>query len=160
MAAVGFDAAVARVLESEGYYSNDPRDAGGETKYGISKRAYPSVDIASLTLDGAKAIYRRDYWDALRCDELPPRIAFALFDSAVNSGRGPALKWLQQALNVAADGAIGPVTIQAAKQAAGDVEGVLMRFYGYRLRMLTDLATWPSFSRGWVRRVARDLIGG
>lgn len=157
---MSFDDAVARLLGEEGGYTNDSRDAGGETKYGISRAAYPSVDIASLTLDGAKAIYKRDYWDALRCDELPPRIAAALFDSAVNSGRGPATRWLQQALNVTADGVIGPATIQAAKQAAGDAEGVLMRFFGYRLRMLADLATWPAFGRGWARRVARNLISG
>lgn len=160
MAQLTFDKAFERLMGEEGGYVNDSRDPGGETAYGISKRAYPSVDIAALTLDGAKAIYRRDYWDAMRCDELPERIAAALFDSGVNSGRAPAVRWLQQALNVTADGVIGPQTIQAARQAAGDVDGVLMRFYGYRLRMLADLATWPSFGRGWARRVARNLITG
>ena len=110
---MSFATAIERVLSEEGGYVNDIRDAGGETKYGISKRAYPSVDIASLTLDDAKAIYKRDYWDACRCDELPDRIAAALFDSAVNSGRGPAVKWLQQALNVTADGVIGTMTAAA-----------------------------------------------
>ena len=157
---MSFDTAIERVLAEEGGYTDDARDAGGRTKYGISQSAYPSVDIANLTMDDAKAIYRRDYWDACRCDELPDRIAAALFDSAVNSGRAPASKWLQQALNVTADGVIGPQTIQAARQAAGDVDGVLMRFYGYRLRMLSDLATWPAFGRGWARRVARNLISG
>jgi len=74
----------------EGGYVNDPRDPGGETKYGISKRAYPDEDIQNLSLERAKELYRRDYWDALGLDGSPWNIAYPLFDCAVNQGPGYA----------------------------------------------------------------------
>ena len=79
-----FDTAVTAVLSYEGGYVNDPNDPGGETNWGISKRAYPNLDIRNLTRDRAIQIYRRDYWDSLGCDQFPPAIVIALFDSAVN----------------------------------------------------------------------------
>ena len=82
-----FDAAFLLVVGEEGGYVNDPRDPGGETKYGISKRAYPALDIANLTLDQAKAIYRKDYWDALELGTKPWSIALLQFDAAVNQGQ-------------------------------------------------------------------------
>lgn len=91
-----FDQAVGMVLKHEGGYVNDPTDPGGETKYGISKRAYPKVDIASLTVDGAKAIYKRDYWDAIGADQLPPNVRYAAFDTAVNMGVGVAKRFLSE----------------------------------------------------------------
>ncbi|KWT77357.1 glycosyl hydrolase 108 family protein [Candidatus Magnetominusculus xianensis] len=65
-----YTAAVRFVLDAEGGYVNDPDDPGGETKYGISKRAYPSLDIKSLTIEDAKRLYRRDYWGRASCDAL------------------------------------------------------------------------------------------
>lgn len=91
-----FDQAVGMVLKHEGGYVNDPVDPGGETKYGISKRAYPKVDIAGLTVDGAKAIYKRDYWDAIGADQLPANVRYAAFDTAVNMGVGVARKFLKE----------------------------------------------------------------
>lgn len=91
-----FDQAVGMVLKHEGGYVNDPVDPGGETKYGISKRAYPKVDIKGLTVDGAKAIYKRDYWDAVGGDSLPPNVRYAAFDTAVNMGVGVAKKFLKE----------------------------------------------------------------
>ena len=81
-----FDRAINRILAHEGGYVNDRFDPGGETRYGISKRAYPSVDIKNLTRDGAKALYHRDYWQAIQGDELHPAIAFQVMDAAVNHG--------------------------------------------------------------------------
>ena len=78
-----FDNAFDRVIGHEGGYVNNSKDPGGETKYGISKRAYPTLDIKSLTLADAKAIYKRDYWDRAQCDALPPGVAFDVFDAAV-----------------------------------------------------------------------------
>lgn len=80
----GFAAALELLLHFEGGYVNDPNDAGGETKYGISKRAYPNLDIASLTKSDAAEIYLRDYWDACRCSEMPEPLSLSVFDYAVN----------------------------------------------------------------------------
>ncbi|AMQ65905.1 lysozyme [Stenotrophomonas phage vB_SmaS-DLP_6] len=91
-----FDQAVGMVLKHEGGYVNDPVDPGGETKYGISKRAYPKVDIKGLTVDGAKAIYKRDYWDAVGGDSLPANVRYAAFDTAVNMGVGVAKRFLKE----------------------------------------------------------------
>lgn len=85
-----FDAAFQVVVGIEGGYVNDPLDPGGETKYGISKRAYPNLNIANLTLEDAKAIYRRDYWDRCACDTMPWERAICVFDCAVNEGPGVA----------------------------------------------------------------------
>lgn len=154
---MSFDDAFRRTLSHEGATSDHPSDPGGLTKWGISQRAYPNLDIASLTLEKARQIYRLDYWDALRLGDLPDAIAAEVFDAAVNSGRRPAVMWLQRALHVNADGVIGPVTIAAAKRA--DPAVIAAKINGHRLSHLTDLSTWPTFGRGWARRVASNLIG-
>lgn len=152
-----FDEAFRRVIGEEGGYTNDPRDPGGETRWGISKRAHPELDIATLSLEGARSLYRAEYWDAHRLSELPDRIAIAVFDGAVNSGAPAAIGWLQRALGAPSTGDMDDHTIAAAREAT-DPSGVLMRYWGHRLRFLADLATWPAFGRGWARRVARGLL--
>ena len=109
-----FDDAFDKLIGHEGGYVYDPRDPGGETKYGISKRAYPDLNIQSLTLDQAKAMYRKDYWDKLRLQELPEAIRYSLFETAVNAGIKQAVTLLQRAAGVAEDGVIGRVTIAEA----------------------------------------------
>ncbi len=94
-----FDRAIAFVLKWEGGYVNDPRDPGGETKYGISKRAHPSVDICALTEDAAKEIYRKDYWLKAGCDKLEWPLCLVHFDTAVNMGCGRAMDFKGRALN-------------------------------------------------------------
>lgn len=155
-----FDQAFDTTVGHEGGYVNDQRDPGGETKYGISKRAYPSLDIKSLTLADAKAIYKRDYWDRAQCDKLPPGLAFDVFDAAVNSGPGQAIRWLQRAVGVADDGVVGPLTLAAVKRL--EPEALQARYNGQRLDFMTRLSTWEVFSRGWARRIAHNLmsIGG
>ena len=150
-----FQQAFERTIGFEGGYSNDPRDPGGETKYGISKRAYPTLDIASLTLAQAKAVYHRDYWRAVRGDELPAPIAIEVFDAAVNHGPKQAIKFMQRALKVNDDGIIGPVTLGAVRRI--DPAVFAARFNGERLMFYTELKTWPAFGRGWSRRVAAQL---
>lgn len=152
---MSFDNAFKNTLLHEGGYGNHPADPGGETKYGISKRSYPDVDIGGLTLDDARRIYRRDFWDALRLDELPEVLAETVFDAAVNSGKRPAVIWLQKSLGIEADGALGPKTIAAAN--AADPYLMTMRFNGRRLEFLADLRTWNVFGRGWAKRVASNL---
>jgi lysozyme family protein len=111
---VRFDDVFERVVGREGGYVNDPRDPGGETKFGISKRQYPDTDIKGLTLEKAKEIYLRDYWDKVRADDLPEPVDEFLFDFAVNSGVERAAQSLQGAVGALRDGAIGPKTIELA----------------------------------------------
>lgn len=151
-----FDLAFKTVIGHEGGYSNHSQDPGGETKYGISKRAYPRVDIRNLTLDQAKAIYLRDYWNKLHLEEMPDCIRFDLFDAAVNSGVVTAIKFLQKACEVTADGKIGPKTLAAVN--AISAEDLDKRISGYRLLYLVSLSTFPTFGKGWVTRIAMNLI--
>lgn len=139
----------------EGGYVWDEDDPGGETKYGISKRSYPDEDIAGLTIERAKVLYLRDFWKPCRCDELPAGIRFHMFDAAVNSSPQRAIKWLQQALGVEADGVLGPLTLLAAIQASPTV--VAARLTGVRLRFMSDRRNWPAAGRGWARRIAVNL---
>lgn len=150
---MNFDQAFERLVGNEGGYCNVPGDPGGETKFGISKRSYPDVDIANLTLEGAKAIYLRDFWDPL--GNAHPAIKFQAFDFAVNSGIQTAIRKLQAAIGVADDGHWGPVS--DSKLASMDLNDVLMRFIAQRLRFWTSCATWGQFGKGWANRAAADL---
>ncbi len=128
-----FDAALEFVLKWEGGYVNDPDDPGGETRYGISKRAYPHLDIANLNRSAARAIYLRDYWQVSGCDDLPAAAAVAVFDFAVNAGPERAKRFWRDTGNVYA-------------------------FTAERIRFYTKLASlFPKFGRGWMNRVA-DLM--
>jgi lysozyme family protein len=111
--------------------------------------------MQSLPVDVAKAIYRRDYWDAVHADELPGDLRYEVFDAAVNSGVSQSIKWLQRALGVTDDGVIGPKTIAAAR--AHDVQSLRAKLLGVRLQFMTNLPTWPSFGKGWARRIASLL---
>lgn len=168
MVASSFDAALARVLRHEGGYSNHPADPGGPTNKGVIQRVYdayrtarglPKRSVRELEVSEMRDIYRRQYWDAVRADELPAGLDYAVFDAAVNSGPAQAAKWLQRALGVAADGQVGAVTLQAA--AGADLEVVIEGLCDLRLAMLKGLRTWPVFGRGWAARVAdvrRDAV--
>lgn len=150
---MNFDTAFVRLLGNEGRYSFNPADPGGETNFGISKRSYPDTDIKALTVDGAKAIYLRDFWNPI--GDADPAIKFQVFDFAVNSGISTAIRKLQAAIRVADDGHWGPVS--AATLAAMDKNDVLMCFVGQRLRFWASLSTWLTFGRGWAIRAATDL---
>jgi lysozyme family protein len=153
---MNFDIAFDRLIGNEGGYVNNPSDPGGETKFGIAKRSYPQVDIANLTMEGAKQIYLRDFWEPL--GDAPDAVKFQAFDFAVNSGIGTAIRKLQSAIGVADDGHWGPVS--AAKLASMDVNDVLMRYIAQRLRFWAALSTWGSFGKGWALRAAKDLEYG
>ena len=109
-----FSHAIQFILQAEGGYVNDPTDRGGETNFGISKRAYPDLDIKNLSLNDAENIYFKDYWLKAKCNELPPQMAIVVFGSAVNHGVTRAIKLLQQTLKVEVDGIIGQQTLAAA----------------------------------------------
>jgi lysozyme family protein len=143
------------VLGEEGGYSNDPDDAGGETRFGISFRAHPNVDIANLTRAAAAEIYRREYWLASGADHLPAALGIALFDGAVNQGRRRSVNLLQASLGVAQDGIVGLQTIAAAN--ACDVREVLSDFLSWRTVAYSELAeekpSQQRFRRGWFKRL-------
>ncbi len=143
-----FEDALEFVLEREGGYVNDSQDPGGETKYGISKRSYPNEDIPNLTKEAAGAIYRRDYWDACRCGELPGGVDLCVFDTAVNQGVFAAIKILQRSANVTADGVLGPATMQAAKSAS------VAEFLAQRMMVYALNANVHRYGLGWYRRVS------
>lgn len=142
------------VIGTEGGYVNDPLDPGGETKFGVSKRAYPDVDIAALTMADAQAIYFRDYWLKIAGDSLPVELAFLVFDAAVNSGVSRAVKWLQATAHVIEDGVIGPKTL-AAVNAAQPGWAMAAEYNHVRLLFMIGLPTWKRYGNGWARRLCR-----
>jgi lysozyme family protein len=152
---MNFDVAFDRLIGHEGGFVDDPKDPGGETKFGISKRAYPKLDIRNLTIDQARAIYRTDYWNRVMADQYDGAIGFQLFDIGVNSGIGTAARLLQRAVGATEDGVVGAQTV--AKVRAMPVAKVLMRLNAERLEYLTNIGGWGPFSRGWARRVAGNL---
>lgn len=156
-----FDQAFDKLLVFEGGYSDHAADPGGKTRYGITEAVARRVGyrghMNELPLDLAKRIYREEYWLPVRADELPAGVRYAVFDGAVNSGVRQSVIWLQRALGVVADGAIGPKTLAAA--AAADPDALRGRVLSQRLVFLTSLPTWPDFGRGWTRRIAAQLEG-
>lgn len=163
-----FDQAFDILIDHEGGFTDDRNDRGnwtsgkigvGElkgTKFGISAMSYPDLDIKNLTVDQAREIYARDFWGRLALERVPPQVRFDIFDTAVNSGRDTAAKLLQRAVGVKDDGKIGPVTLSAIAKISG--ESLDKKFNGQRLLFLSEIKTWPHYGRGWVRRVANNLI--
>lgn len=156
-----FATCVAEVLRHEGGYVDHPRDPGGCTNRGITRRALEGwrrepitcAEVRALSDDEARAIYRAHYWNAVRGDALPAGLDLPVFDAAVNSGRRRGVLWLQQALGgIAVDGVIGPQTLRAARQ-VNDRAAVIGQVCDLRLAFLRKLDTWPDFGRGWQRRV-------
>ena len=152
---VNFDDIIEVVLHHEGGYVNDPDDPGGETNFGVAKRSHPDVDIANLTKDGAKEIYKEHYWNKNKVESLSEELRHIYFDMCVNQGRGRAVKILQHAANakgagLKVDGGMGPMTIAA-------MDGVeLDRVRAYRIKYYADLVTrkpdLEKFYFGWFRR--------
>lgn len=155
---MNFDEAFDRLIGHEGGYTDGAGDPGGETKWGISKRSYPDLDIKNLTREDARAIYRRDFWNRIHAEHMADGVAFQLLDFAVNSGIETAIRYLQRALGVADDGHWGPVSTVAA--AAMTESDAIMRLCAERLDFMTRLRNWPTASRGWARRIAQNLRYG
>lgn len=153
-----FDTAIERVLGHEAGYVNNPEDPGGETKWGISKRTYPNLNIKDLTREQAIALYRRDFWTVLHLDDQPLGIASQVLDFGVNSGGGTAMRALQRAIGVADDGHIGPVTLAAVK--ATEPHDLIMLFLAERLIFMSNCQNWQNAGKGWARRVAFQLRFG
>jgi lysozyme family protein len=153
---MNFDEAFEIVIGHEGEWSNHARDPGGLTRWGITQRDYPNLDLETLTLDGAKHIYKSDYWDKIQGDYLPGKIAFLVFDSAVNQGVMRATKLMQRALSVQVDGVIGPRTLAAA-QSVDPVEFAAL-FGAERALHYASLSNFDVFGRGWMRRLLRTTL--
>ena len=163
-----FDEAFRILIENEGSYTNNYNDRGnwtsgvvgkGEqrgTKYGISAMSYPFLDIKNLTIDDVKKIYKKDWWDKLRLDDLPEEIAFDMFDMAVNSGISNSVKTLQKTIGTNVDGIIGPNTIKLSNQY--NPIRLVAHFNAHRLLFMTNISTWDTFGKGWSRRVANNIL--
>lgn len=162
-----FAAAMAFVLRKEGGYVDHPRDPGGATNHGISLRYAlrlgrlldldndGDVDAADIRLISPKVaadIYRKDFWRAVRADDLPPAIAIVAFDAAVNCGAPAAARWLQQAVGATPDGAIGPRTLAAV--AAADPRAAVQEMLALRMVHHANQPTIRNFGLGWFRRLA------
>lgn len=143
------------ILRIEGGYVYDPSDPGGETRYGISKRSYPHVDVKNLTAEAAAVIYRRDFWTAISAYLLPPALGIAVFDGAVNQGPNRAVMLLQVALGVRADGVIGADTIARARASNGpEVLADYLSRRAVHYAELSDLKPpMRKFLRGWFSRL-------
>lgn len=151
-----FNELVEIVLGHEGGYVNHPHDPGGETKFGISKRSYPHLDILNLTRDEAKAIYRKDYWEAAKVDQVPDTIKLIYFDCAVNQGIDTAIKCLQRAVGVKPDGVFGHAT-RSFMENTGSVE-LLTAFALERHEAYAKSPKWEYFGKGWSRRLLEILL--
>ena len=141
------------ILKAEGGYSNDPKDPGGETHWGISKRSYPRLDIRNLTADDAARIYARDYWLPAGCAHYRDVMALAVFDAAVNQGVRAAVTMLQGVVAVTADGIPGLRTIEAVDRA--DHRELVVRYLERRWDRYHDTGGATVFLRGWTRRLFR-----
>ncbi len=146
------------VLEREGGYSNDPQHPGGPTMMGITQatlarwrgEAVTAEDVRALTEEEAREIYRAGYWNPLRCDALPPGLDLMVFDFGVNAGPGASARLLQRALAVRADGAIGPITLAAAR--AAGARACIDRLARLREEHYRALPGFARFGRGWLNR--------
>jgi lysozyme family protein len=150
---------IAFVLRQEGGYSNNPKDPGGPTNFGITifdvrkywKANATAADVKALPLEAAKIIYQKHYWTPVRGDDLPAGLDVCTFDSAVNSGVGRANLWLGKAI-----GSPAKDYPTLAKQASSvtDIPKSVKSFCATRLSFLHNLRTWSVFGKGWGRRVS------
>jgi lysozyme family protein len=156
------DMAIRKILEHEGGYVNHPDDPGGATNKGITiatfrryiKHDGTIADLKALTTQQAVDVYKAQYWDKVRADDLPSGVDYTVADFAVNSGPSRAAKYLQAALGVTQDGAIGPQTIAAAQSA--DTKSLIRKINADRLAFMKRIRggkLWKTFGRGWQRRV-------
>ena len=153
-----FDTCMTMLLAHEGGYVNHPSDPGGMTNLGVTKRTYDEyhgTDIdeegmRQLTKADVEPIYRRNYWDRCRCQDLASGLDWAVFDFAVNAGTGRAARTLQKAVEAEQDGSIGPLTLMLVNKQQS--ENVINRIAVYREEFYRSLSNFDVFGRGWLRR--------
>lgn len=153
--------ALARVLAHEGGYVNHPRDPGGATNRGVTQRVYDDWrvnrrlhprSVKHIQQNEVEEIYRKQYWDAVKGDELPTGVDYAIFDLAVNSGTNRAVRFLQRAAGVLEDGKLGPITLAAVKAIPPKL--LVDTICDERICFLKSLSTFSTFGKGWTRRVS------
>jgi lysozyme family protein len=157
-----FEKCLAKMLAHEGGYVDHKLDPGGMTNLGVTKRVWEEwvghdVDekqMRALTPETVAPLYKRKYWDAVRADELVAGVDYCVFDVAVNSGPGRAVKFLQSCVGVNADGGFGPATMAAVEKAEEDPDRLVELYCAKRLEFLQSLKTFETFGKGWSRRVA------
>ena len=148
------------ILHHEGGYVNHPKDPGGETNLGVTKRVYEDFggtkDMKDLTVDDVAPIYKKEYWDRVKGDELPSGLDLCVFDFGVNAGTGRAAKYLQSMIGSTPDGGIGPNTLKALGLYIEDmgVEATITEYQSRRQDYYEGLDHFPTFGKGWTRRVS------
>lgn len=133
-------------------------DSGGLTKWGVSKKAYPNLDIEKLTKEDAKAIFKKDYWDKVRGGELPWPLCFHVADAAYNMGPGAAIKCLQKAIGIPVDGIMGRLTMQ--KVAKADPKYLSATFNAQCALSYTGMRHFDDYGRGWFNRLFLRTMKG
>ncbi len=158
-----FERALKFVLSQEGGYSDNAKDPGGATNLGITLatlskwrgRKVTRDEVRALSLKQASAIYRRTYWQACKCDQLPPALAFLMFDAAVNQGVSRAIKILQKSIDTTVDGIIGAKTLKAVGKR--QPRRLVIEFAARRMRHYGLLSIFSIFGLGWSRRLMEAL---
>ena len=150
------------ILMHEGGYVNHPKDPGGETNLGVTKRVYEewggTKEMKDLTIEDVEPIYKKNYWDKIKGDDLPDGLDLCVFDFGVNAGPGRAAKFLQKLLGVTQDGGIGPQTLGALQSAIGEdkvtqTREMIEKYQSMRQEYYEGLSTFDTFGKGWTRRV-------
>jgi len=147
------------VLKHEGGFVNHPKDPGGMTNLGVTKKVWEEfvghevdeAEMRALTPELVKPLYKKNYWDKIKGDQLPIGLDYAAYDLAVNSGTGRSAKYLQRIAGVPDDGVIGPKSVEAIQ--ACDPDQAVEDICSMRLNFLKKLPTWDTFGKGWGRRV-------
>tara|TARA_R100001443_G_scaffold36974_1_gene50756 strand:- start:665 stop:1174 length:510 start_codon:yes stop_codon:yes gene_type:complete len=149
-----FDECLKMLLHHEGGYVNHPKDPGGETNLGVTKRVYEkwggTKDMKDLTVEDVAPIYKENYWNRCKCDDLESGVDWVVFDWAVNSGTGRSAKAIQKICGASQDGAIGPKTLALIK--TQNTEYVIEEFGKIRQNFYESLKTFDTFGKGWTRR--------
>ena len=154
-----FDKCLQIILHHEGGYVNHPKDPGGETNLGVTKRVYEehggTKDMKDLEFEDVAPIYKKSYWDRVKGDELPAGLDLCVFDFGVNAGTGRAAKYLQTMIGTVADGGIGPNTLRALDEYVSlhGINETIENYQANRQRYYEKLKTFETFGRGWTRRV-------
>jgi len=155
-----FPRAYEAVRVHEGGFVDHPDDPGGRTNKGVTQRTYDSwrrrrgyapKDVLHISDDEVRAIYRGQYWSPVRGDDLPAGIAYLVFDAAINSGPGRAIRWLQSEIGAKVDGVVGEETIGLAREA--EPRALIRRYNARRLDYVRGLPHWRTFGRGWRARI-------
>ena len=154
-----YDKCLETILHHEGGYVNHPKDPGGETNLGVTKRVYEEFggtkDMKDLTVEDVAPIYKKGYWDKMKGDDLPNGLDLCVFDFGVNAGTGRAAKYLQKMVGATADGAIGPATLRAVETYVKQegLKGAIEKYQKDRLAYYKKLKHFKTFGKGWTRRV-------